>query len=202
MSMQTPAGGTQSLLLRKVVMTTKIEDGVAVPGQWSWWGCSLQEAQAIRAICLREQQGRTGCSTELQVPRLACPCSWPYKMTGRWMGKLHTTTESGNDFKTVSKPDASSQFSYATEENCTSFPGNADADFLLKLYFGCSQWLGVPAATGDPNGTRSQVGSHFAHPSMRTMCQKQIKSHIRDLGSPGSNLCPSLILFSINLLSH
>lgn len=44
MSVQTPAGGTQSLLLRKVVMTTKIEDEVVVPGQWSWWGCSLQEA--------------------------------------------------------------------------------------------------------------------------------------------------------------
>jgi len=50
-------------------------------------------------------------------------------MTGRWMGKLHTTTESGNDFKTVSKPAASSQFSDATEENCTGFPGSADTDF-------------------------------------------------------------------------
>lgn len=45
------------------------------------------------------------------------------------MGKLHTTTESGNDFKTVSKPAASSQFSDATEENCTGFPGSADTDF-------------------------------------------------------------------------
>lgn len=37
--------------------------------------------------------------------------------------------ESGNDFKTVSKPAASSQFSDATGQNYTGFPGTAGADF-------------------------------------------------------------------------
>ena len=40
------------------------------------------------------QQTRFRCSIESQVPRLARPCSRPFKMTGRWMGKLHGTTES------------------------------------------------------------------------------------------------------------
>lgn len=37
--------------------------------------------------------------------------------------------DSGNDFKTVSKPAAPSLFSSAAGQNLTAFPGNAGADF-------------------------------------------------------------------------
>lgn len=40
------------------------------------------------------QQTRIRCSNESQAPELARPCSRHSKMTGRWMEKLHGTTES------------------------------------------------------------------------------------------------------------
>lgn len=83
--------------------------------------------------------------------------------------------ESSNDFKTVSKPAASSQFSDATEQNYTRFPGTAGADFPLNCILATHHAITVPAAIGDPSGTRNQVGSHCVHLSVRTTCQEWIK---------------------------
>lgn len=96
--------GAHCLLVRKVAMTMGLGStltSVMADGR-AWHAQAIVQVGMVWSGNLGGQghplvddsKPELHANRESQVPRLARPCSRPFKMTGRWMGKLHGTTES------------------------------------------------------------------------------------------------------------
>lgn len=202
----------QSLLGRDVTMaaglvsavTSGMADGVAEPGaprQLSRWGWSNQEALVARANLPVDDRIRS--SRKSQIPKLAHPCSGIFRTTGRQTGKSHGTTESQVMFLKAFPSLLLCHSSQMLQDRITpAFQvmqtlSSPKIVFLPLTMLLLSQLpLGIPVAPGIrwvPIVFICQQGQH---------AKNGLNLDTRDLGSLGTSLRPSLILFSIYLLSH
>lgn len=194
---------TTTMVLVSAV-TSGMADTVAEPGaprQLSRWGWSNQEVLVARANLPVDDRIRS--SSESQIPKLAYPCSGIFKMTGRQMEKLHGTTESQVLFLKAFPSLLLCHNSQMLQDRITPAFQVMQALSSPKILFLplttllLSQLpLGIPVAPGIrwvPIVFICQQGQH---------AKNGLNLDTRDRGSVGTSLCPSLILFSVYLLSH